>query len=184
MIYILTTIITLIIDQLSKGYILANFKLYQSRPVFGKFLQTTYTTNTGGAFGVMSQFPSFFVVLAIIMGICGVIFAKKLIALKKSYQLGVGLILGGTLGNLIDRLRFGHVVDFIDFSFWPTFNVADIAICVGSGLMIILLLKNETWKEDAGEDSEENEKHRTDGESDIETVNEGCPGNQQACRMK
>jgi signal peptidase II len=82
--------------------------------------------------------------MAALLGILGVVLARKIVGLGPWHQAGIGLALGGTMGNLIDRLRLGSVIDFIDFSFWPTFNLADSAICVGAGILIILLLKSES----------------------------------------
>jgi lipoprotein signal peptidase len=91
--------------------------------------------------------------------------------MPKALQFALGLLLGGTVGNLIDRLRFkGAVIDFIDFKVWPTFNVADIAICIGVGIIVFLLL---TTKEDKAAENEDKEALLPAG--DIENESGGLP---------
>lgn len=154
MAYVLTIFAAILLDQLTKKMVVSHLGLYESVPIIGSFLRFTYTSNTGGAFGIFSKHPILFVTLAIVLCILGIAFYRKIVSLDWPFQLGIGLILGGTTGNLIDRLTRGSVVDFIDFSFWPTFNVADIAISVGSALLIILLLRYEA-KERQIKESEE-----------------------------
>ena len=152
MAYILTVLITIVLDQLTKIAVMANFKMGESRAVLGKIMSLTYVTNKGGAFGLFSNYPYFFVILAFILVVAGIAFIPKIWKLPGLTKVAFGLLVGGTVGNLIDRLRFGSVVDFIDFKVWPTFNVADIAICVGVGLLVIQLI---TLK-DLPEETEEN----------------------------
>lgn len=140
MIYVLTALITLILDQLSKCYVLANFELHHSSSVIGNFLSITYSTNTGGAFSILNKYPIFFILLSTLLMIGAIVYIKRILDLPNLYQFALGLILGGAAGNLIDRFRFGSVIDFIDFSFWPTFNVADIGISVGVSLMVLNLI--------------------------------------------
>ena len=168
MIYLLTTVITVILDQLSKLYIISRFQDRGPMPLIDGFLRIIYSTNTGAAFGMLKSRKWFLFSMAILLVLAGLIFAVKIIKLKGLYQLGLGLILGGTAGNLIDRVRLGYVVDFIDFSFWPTFNVADIGITVGAVLMIILILKDDAFRDDteinpASEDGASTEKTILDG---------------------
>ncbi len=147
MIYFLSAIITVALDQLTKLFIISRFSQGEPIEIMEGFLRIIYSTNTGGAFGIMKDQRVFLMFTAALLTIAGLALSHKILALKRSYQLGLGLILGGTMGNLIDRIRLGFVVDFIDFSFWPTFNVADIGITVGAVLMIILLLKDDSFKD-------------------------------------
>ena len=128
MIYILTALISIIIDQASKLYVLKN--LHNPVVLIDGFLYLRLTQNTGGAFSLLSDYPLFFLILASLLAVAAVILAPKIIKLPVFYQLGVGFLVGGAVGNLIDRIRLGRVVDFIDFTFWPTFNAADIFICI------------------------------------------------------
>jgi len=140
MAYIIAALITILLDQATKIAVLANFRLYESKAVLGKVLYLTHITNKGGAFGLLSNFPAFFIFLAVIMVVCGIAFIPRIWKLSGILKISLGLLIGGTIGNLIDRIRFGYVVDFIDFKVWPAFNVADIAICVGVILIAIQLL--------------------------------------------
>lgn len=126
-------------DQISKFLIRANMELGQSIPDKG-ILRITYTTNTGGAFGLFSN-ETFLLVVAAIIGIAILILYLRYLPLGSTVlKIGLGLDLGGALGNLIDRLRVGEVTDFIDFGWWPVFNIADSAITVGTFLIAYYLL--------------------------------------------
>jgi len=163
MLYIISTIITIILDQLTKYAIMQNFRVYESRPILGNILYFTHITNKGGAFGLLSQFPGFFVVLAILLIIVGFAMLPRIFKLPAILQLSLGLLFGGTVGNLIDRLRFGSVIDFIDFKVWPTFNVADIAICVGVGLLVYQILIGDKKDRESEEPTEEENKGSDNG---------------------
>ncbi len=117
-------------------------------------LQLHYVKNPGAAFGILPNQRLFFLVvtvlaLALVMG-----YARRFSELSLVSNLGLGLFLGGTVGNFWDRIRWGYVVDFIDFSFWPVFNVADAAIVVGVGILLIEIYGLEM---EEGEDDGRNE---------------------------
>ncbi len=138
----------LIMDQLSKIWILETLTIHQSLPVFKGFnLFLTY--NKGVSFSLFSSDHVFmpWVLTTVALLIClGIVFW-----LKKEHnsqiRLGLALILGGAIGNIIDRIRFGSVVDFLDIYVgpyhWPAFNVADSAICIGAFLIIVHLFLNK-----------------------------------------
>ncbi len=140
------------LDQWTKN--LAEEKLHRSGtrsvpvPVVGDFLRMTYVENRGAAFGLLQDQTTFFVLVGLI--VIGVIAASYRYLPRSGFlvHLALGLQLGGAVGNLIDRLRQGYVVDFIDFGYhtnwWPVFNVADSAICVGVGLLALTLLNQDT----------------------------------------
>jgi signal peptidase II len=96
--------------------------------------------NTGASFGMLQGANSFFIVLSIIALLLLAYFLKDF---KKKEKYFVIIIIAGLVGNLIDRIFLGLVIDFIDFKFWPVFNIADIAICIGVIGLIILLLKRK-----------------------------------------
>ena len=100
------------------------------------FLDIATTTNTGAAFGLLAGYPWLVTLLSIVIIVllAGVFVREKGSSL---FTASFGLIIGGALSNLIDRLVFGAVLDFIAFSFWPSFNIADSCICVGAGLLIL-----------------------------------------------
>ena len=94
-------------------------------------LAITYVTNSGVAFGLFKEAGTFFIFLAGIV-IAAILYSlRRLPAQQRLVRIALGLALGGAVGNLIDRLRLGYVIDFIDFRFWPVFNVADSAIVAG-----------------------------------------------------
>ena len=133
-----------ILDQVSKGLAEHWLQLHVQHPIF-PFFNLTLVYNTGAAFSFLSQAGGwqrwFFSALAIIVSTIIVVWLKRLHSDQRWLAIGLSLVLGGALGNLIDRLRFGHVVDFIDVYYktfhWPTFNIADSAITVGATLLVV-----------------------------------------------
>jgi len=129
----------LAVDQLSKYLIRANMELYESIPREGT-VRLYYTTNTGGAFGLFAN-QTFLLTMAAVIGITILVFYLRYLPVESTLlKVGLGLDLGGAIGNLIDRLSFGEVTDFIDIGAWPTFNLADSAITVGTVLIAYYLL--------------------------------------------
>src|SRR3989338_1808323 len=135
-------LLIVILDQLTKYIIKHNFRLNESIPIIKNILHLTYITNTGSAFGLFKGLNWFFVLFSVIVIIAIFYYLKKIVKSKKLLQFAVGLLLGGTIGNLIDRIAYGAVVDFIDFRVWPVFNIADSAVTISVILMVVLL-----WKE-------------------------------------
>lgn len=127
------------VDQLSKYLVRANMELGQSIPSEG-LVRLTYTTNTGGAFGLFAN-QTFLLALAAVVAITVlVLYLRYLPRGSTLLHVGLGLDLGGAIGNLIDRVRLGEVTDFIDIGAWPVFNLADSAIVVGTFLIVYYLL--------------------------------------------
>ena len=138
--------LVVIIDQLTKLWIMTNFGLHEQQNVISGFFNLVYVTNTGAAFGFLAGSKSwlrqvFFVGVAVVaLGV--IVYAYGHLKRQgRIFVYALGLIGGGAIGNLIDRLRFGSVVDFLDFYFgsyhWPAFNAADSAITVGVGLFML-----------------------------------------------
>lgn len=139
-IIILTNALTIVFfDQLTKFYIRENFGLNESAPIIKNIFHFTYITNTGSAFGLFKGFNLFFIFFSIIVIIVIFYYLRKIKENEKALQFSVGLLLGGTIGNLIDRLLHGYVIDFIDLRIWPVFNIADSAVTISIILLIILL---------------------------------------------
>ena len=136
-----TALFILVLDQFTKYIIKQNFQLNQSIPIIKNILHLTYVTNTGSAFGLFKGFNFIFVIFSFIVIITIVYYIKKIKNNERILQFSIGLLLGGTIGNLIDRLFYSYVVDFIDFRIWPVFNVADSAVTISIALLIILLWK-------------------------------------------
>lgn len=133
MIFILILVI-FSLDQITKLLISGHLPLNSSIPLWDGFFYLTLIHNSGAAFGILKNQTILFVITSLISIILIYInLAKE----KKNtiYSLSLALILSGALGNLIDRLRFGYVIDFLDFRIWPVFNVADSAITIGAMLL-------------------------------------------------
>lgn len=136
----------LVLDQASKLVITSQMVLGQSVPVVPGLLHVTLVHNTGMAFGILSSqsipFKTALVTLLSLAALVAVgIYALRTPAHHKLTRWGLAFVLGGALGNIIDRVRLGYVVDFIDVfyrgSHWPAFNLADTAICTGVGLLLL-----------------------------------------------
>ena len=121
-----------ILDQLTKFWVRNTFSLGQSRPLLPGIFHLTFVTNTGSAFGLFPGARSLFIILSILTLLVLLTLAwRKRRKLSLLVQFSFGLLLGGVAGNLIDRLRFGYVIDFLDFRIWPAFNIADSSITLG-----------------------------------------------------
>jgi signal peptidase II len=143
--FFLTAFLIVVADQLSKVWIRTNLAVGQSLPEMG-FPRLTHVTNTGAAFGLFhgQWFPLTIVAIisTIVLLAYALFFYRRFPFLDNRLAwLGLGLILGGTIGNLIDRLRFHHVTDFIDFGFWPAFNISDSALVVGVIIFAYILIR-------------------------------------------
>jgi len=149
-VFILTVSISLLLDQWSKIYIDNNFELSQSKRIITNFFHLTYVRNPGAAFGILAENAirvPFFIGISCAATV-GILWYVRQIPREKHWQLfALGLILSGALGNLIDRIRFGEVIDFLDVHWnnyhWPAFNIADSAICVGVTIMLICFWHEE-----------------------------------------
>jgi signal peptidase II len=131
-------------DQLSKIWIRANIPIGQALFEAG-FFRLIHITNSGAAFGLFRGYSSVFTVSALV---AFVVFLLYVFVIYRKYpsfdnvsnRIAIGMMFGGTAGNLIDRLRFGVVTDFIDLSFWPTFNIADSSVTIGVILFVYSIL--------------------------------------------
>ncbi len=137
--------LTLVCDQLTKAITVASLTPGQSLPLLPHVLHVTYVQNTGAAFGLFKGQQLVFIVFSIIV-IAWMI--RELLtkpAMDKVRRWACALLLGGAAGNLIDRLRFGYVVDFIDLRVWPVFNIGDSAITIGVSLLVLhSILRRQT----------------------------------------
>jgi len=136
----ITAFIIFLLDQYSKFKVTNAFSLGETEALTN-FVSLTYIQNTGITFGLFQGYP--YVMIAITIAVIALILYK--VHELTEHVLGffaVGLIIGGAFGNLLDRIRFGAVTDFIDFHFWPAFNLADTAIVVGA-LILVWLMWND-----------------------------------------
>lgn len=137
------------IDQVAKYLVKTNMSLGQSIPEEG-MVRLTYVANRGGAFGFFAN-QTFLLALTAVIGIVVILLYYRCpLFHNRLLETGLALQLGGAIGNLVDRLRFGFVVDFVDLGWWPVFNLADSAIVVGSFTLafslVFLSRKQETSK--------------------------------------
>jgi len=138
--------LVVLLDQLTKWWVLSAFELYESVPVIPGFFDLTFVTNTGAAFGMLAgehnpwRQPFFIGMTLVAIAVLCMAF-RQYRHQSALYVTAIGMIGGGALGNLVDRLRFGHVVDFLDFYLkghhWPAFNVADSSISIGVALFLL-----------------------------------------------
>lgn len=133
-------LVIILVDQFSKFYIQSMMSLGMSIPIIPHIFHITYILNPGAAFGILENQRIFFIVIGIFILLAAILFYPKIRQEKFPLKAGSALLLGGAIGNLIDRIQTGYVVDFFDFRIWPIFNVADIAIVCGVGLIIYTIL--------------------------------------------
>ncbi|MBD3203957.1 signal peptidase II [Candidatus Woesearchaeota archaeon] len=132
----------IVLDQVSKFLIRYFLEVGDSVPVIKDFFHITYVTNSGATWGLFSGNNFLFIIISVLVIVFFILEYRNLPEPKYIF----GIILGGIFGNLIDRIFLGHVVDFIDFRFWPVFNVADSAISVGVFVFVLMYVKKEVEK--------------------------------------
>lgn len=159
-IYFSLAAIVILIDQVTKWFASSQLTMYEQNPVM-PFFNLTLMHNYGAAFSFLSDAGGwqriFFSVIAFVISIVLVVWIFKLKAHEKWLGIGLSLVLGGAIGNLLDRVRLGYVVDFIQWFanwqdktyYWPAFNIADAAIFTGAGLLLL----SSFFVEDADDES-------------------------------
>lgn len=136
--------IVTIIDQLVKWIVQSHMVWGESIPLIPGVFHLTYIINPGAAFGILAYQRWFFLVIVVLLFGAFFAFRKRIPAKPFYFPASIGMLLGGALGNAIDRVRISGVVDFFDFRIWPIFNVADIFICIGVALIVFYF-----WRQDA-----------------------------------
>ena len=138
--------LAIVADQASKAYVVSQLALHESwvplrviEPVF----RITHVRNTGAAFGMFPGGGSLFLIIAVIVSVVILYYYRQIPQQAWLARVALGLQLGGALGNVIDRVRLGYVVDFLNVEYWPVFNVADSCIVVGVALLTLQLLLDE-----------------------------------------
>jgi len=136
---IIVTFLVVFVDRLSKLFFSDLLVYGESLPIIRNVLHMTMVHNTGIAFGFFKDQGITFIVIPIVAVVLLVFniyyYRQNNEALSRIYIVAFSLILGGAIGNLIDRIIYGHVIDFIDFRVWPVFNIADSAITIGAILI-------------------------------------------------
>jgi len=151
--FFVSIVFVILADQWTKSLVLAKFAYGESLALIPDWFSFTYVRNTGAAFGFLAdanpsfRVPFFLVVPLIAMVVLGLLY-RDLPKTSRYRAMSLGLVSGGALGNLIDRVRLGYVVDFLDFHwrnswYFPAFNVADSAICVGVGILLLSTFQRE-----------------------------------------
>jgi len=152
----LIIIMVVALDQATKAWIVKTFTLFESREIIPGLFNLTYLTNSGAAFGFLNGQHGiwrqvFFVTTALVALLVMIIALRRLRGQSRAVSWAVALIAGGAAGNLIDRLRQGAVVDFLDFYYhahhWPAFNLADSAITIGVTILILEQLISRRHKD-------------------------------------
>ncbi|MFQ6014436.1 MAG: signal peptidase II [Anaerolineae bacterium] len=163
-------IVVYALDQLSKYLVLKYLSVghpWNPVPLLRSFVSLTHVTNSGAAFGLFPGAGLVFTVIAIVVAVAIIVYYRYLPKGQWLVRLSLGLQLGGALGNLTDRLRYGYVIDFVDFKVWPIFNLADAAIVIGVAILAYLILQDKGVEEEA--------PLTTEGETQ-----EGLPGAEQS----
>ena len=140
--FYLTAGVVIFLDRLTKGWIMNNMNLGDSWVLISGILDLRYIHNKGAAFGIMQGSSILFMIMAAVVVIGAVYFNQKYCP-PRWPQYALGLIVGGALGNVIDRYVFGSVVDFISVGWFPVFNLADTAIVCGGILLMLWIINNE-----------------------------------------
>ncbi|MBD3366770.1 MAG: signal peptidase II [Candidatus Eisenbacteria bacterium] len=139
-----TALIIVVSDQMVKRVVVDVLGMGEIRNVWGTFLRLTRTENTGAAFGIFRGQSTWFIVISALAAAAIIFFRREIARMQAMHQLAFGLILGGALGNLIDRVRIGAVIDYLDIGVgttrWPAFNIADSAITIGVVLLAVHLV--------------------------------------------
>ena len=149
MLILLLGFAVLFLDQVTKQAVRATFTYGESRPVIDGFFNLVYVRNDGAAWNILSGHSIILILISLAVLVLLVVYRRSFIEDRLIHKTLFGLMIGGIAGNLIDRIRFGWVTDFLDFEFgayhYPSFNVADSAICIAVVLYIItnLLQKKE-----------------------------------------
>ncbi len=142
--FFLIAIAVVALDQATKHLVRANLDLGEAWPDADWLLNIVYFTNSGAAFGIL-QGQTLFLVVTSLVGVAAILLYYVYPPLEHGLlRAALGLQLGGAAGNLIDRVRFGEVTDFINFEFWPAFNVADASISIGVVTILWFFLTMES----------------------------------------
>ena len=139
--YHVIIILLVIIDQAVKFVVSSSMRIGETIPLIEDIVHITYTRNSGGAFSILQGQTAILILIpAVLTTVIVAYIAVKRKNTAAPYLIALTLIAAGGAGNLIDRVRMGEVVDFIDFRFFPIFNFADICVCCGCGLLLLYMV--------------------------------------------
>ncbi|MBN2162282.1 MAG: signal peptidase II [Pontiellaceae bacterium] len=141
MLIFLLGILVLVLDQLTKQAVRNHFVYADSHPVIDGFFNLVYVRNDGAAWNILSGHSIILILISVVVMVLLSVYRRHFLDGRLMHRMLFGLLIGGIAGNLVDRIRFGWVTDFLDFEFgtyhYPSFNVADSAICIAIGLYVI-----------------------------------------------
>lgn len=141
------TVLLVVLDQVSKYLVRSLMVPGETIPLVPNIFHLTYVQNPGAAFGILAHRTNFFIIITVAVIVFILVFFRRISPEQKLLKTALSLQLGGALGNLIDRVILGHVTDFFDFRIWPVFNIADMAVVLGVGLLCWEILKSSPEKE-------------------------------------
>lgn len=136
----------LLCDQAAKIAVQRFISPESSVPVIKNIFHLTLVFNRGAAFGMLKTHVSLFIAVGIAAAVFIIYYIPRIKSEDVYGKITLSLLLGGILGNLIDRIRFGHVIDFLDFRIWPVFNIADSAITIATALLCFRILRRKQVK--------------------------------------
>ncbi|SCG83521.1 signal peptidase II [Proteiniborus sp. DW1] len=148
MLYAIISLVVVLLDQVTKFYAITSLKGNAPIVIIENFLQFNYVENFGAAFGILQNKKIFFIVMTTVVVIGIIIYIKTNTNLTTIMKIALSMVIGGAIGNLIDRIRLGYVVDFIDVNFWglydfPVFNIADSSIVIATIFICYLVIFNK-----------------------------------------
>ncbi len=152
MFVLLLGITVILLDQLTKQAIRSAFIYGESRPVIDGFFNLVYVRNDGAAWNILSGQSIILILISLVILVLLIVYRRSFLEDTGMHRIMFGLMIGGIVGNLIDRIRFGWVTDFLDFEFgsyhYPSFNVADSAICIAVALYLITNFRSSKEPQD------------------------------------
>lgn len=141
MVSLMVAFVVTVLDQLTKWIIRESFALGERRTIIPGFFDLTYVRNTGAAWGMFRNHGEWLIGISVVILILLLVFHRSFLTPAWEHRIAFGLLLGGIVGNLLDRIKLFYVTDFLDFYIgpyhWPTFNIADSAICIGVGVYLL-----------------------------------------------
>ncbi len=136
--------VIVVLDQIIKAIVVHSMQMGSSINILGSVVRLTRTENSGAAFGLFKDGRIAFIIVSAIASLALIVLRREIAKMRSREQMSFGLILGGAVGNLVDRVRVGAVVDFLDIGVgsvrWPAFNVADSAITIGVSILAFYLI--------------------------------------------
>ncbi|MCK4511418.1 signal peptidase II [bacterium] len=136
--------VIVVLDQITKAIVVHTMQMGSSINILGSVVRLTRTQNSGAAFGLFKDGRVAFIIVSAVASLAIILLRREIAKMRSREQMSFGLILGGAVGNLVDRVRVGAVVDFLDIGVgsvrWPAFNVADSAITIGVSILAFYLI--------------------------------------------